>query len=132
LEQSKKWPENIGVGKPYTPDERQIDYLMARAFEELGQSDKSKSLLKRITAYTLKTEHKNTIDHLFGLLAAKKLNANESGLLDHLEQLISKNDVKGQAALALFKNDVSALEKIKAMGLIPNDVWETVQWAVNN
>lgn len=132
LEQGKKWPENIGVGKPYTPDERQMDYLMAMAFEELGQSDKSKALLKRITAYTLKTEHKNTIDHLFGLLAAKKLNADESGLLGHLEQLIGKNDAKGQAALALFKNDISALEKIKEMGIIPDDVWETVQWAVEN
>ncbi len=133
LEQSKKWPENIGVGKPYDPDERKQDFMLAMVFEKLEQPDKSKSLLKSITDYTLKTERKNTIDHLFGLLAAKKLNNDTVGsLLNHLEQFIGKNDVKGQTALALFKNDVSSLEKIKAMGVVPDDVWKTVQWAVKN
>lgn len=133
LERAKQWPENIGVGKPYAPDERRQDYMLALALDKSGQSDKSKSLLKSITDYTLKTERKNTIDHLFGLLAAKKLNNdNEGSLLNHLEQFIGKNDVKGQTALALFKNDVSSLEKIKAMGVVPDDVWKTVQWAVKN
>jgi hypothetical protein len=107
--------------------------MLAMVFEKLEQPDKSKSLLKSITDYTLKTERKNTIDHLFGLLAAKKLNNDTVGsLLNHLEQFIGKNDVKGQTALALFKNDVSSLEKIKAMGVVPDDVWKTVQWAVKN
>ena len=28
LNKSKIWPENLGVGKPYTPDERIQDYLI--------------------------------------------------------------------------------------------------------
>ena len=43
LESARKWPENLGVGKPYKPDERMLDYLTAsfgveKAFGNLGKT----------------------------------------------------------------------------------------------
>ena len=34
LEDAKMWPENLGVGRPYQPDERIADFLMAYAFHK--------------------------------------------------------------------------------------------------
>ena len=106
LEKSKEWPENIGVGKPYDPDEREQDYLLSIAYERLGKLDKSKSVLKDIVTYTQESEQMDTINHIFGLLASKKLNKNTNDLLDYLEKQIGESHLNGQIALAFFKNDV--------------------------
>jgi len=38
LEEAKLWPERLGVGMPYTPDNRQIDYLQAVCYQKLNDS----------------------------------------------------------------------------------------------
>ncbi|HZJ20370.1 MAG TPA: DUF5107 domain-containing protein, partial [Pricia sp.] len=68
LEKSKEWPENIGVGKPYNPDERAQDYLLALAFEKTGESDKSKTLLNGIVEYSQNYLSANSLNHLYGIL----------------------------------------------------------------
>lgn len=47
LEASQTWPENLGVGKPYNPDERISDYLLAFCYQK---TDKSKLAEKHIDA----------------------------------------------------------------------------------
>lgn len=37
LEEAKLWPERLGVGMPYTPDNRQIDYLQAVCYQKLNE-----------------------------------------------------------------------------------------------
>ena len=38
IENSKKWPENLGAGKPYDPDERLQDLLSAYCYKKTGDS----------------------------------------------------------------------------------------------
>ena len=41
LERAKQYPENLGAGKPYNPDYRLIDYLLAYCEKESGDEQKS-------------------------------------------------------------------------------------------
>ncbi len=38
LESSQTWPENLGVGRPYDPDQRLSDYLLAYSYRKLGDT----------------------------------------------------------------------------------------------
>ncbi|MBK7711729.1 MAG: DUF5107 domain-containing protein [Bacteroidales bacterium] len=48
LENSRKWPENLGAGKPYDPDTRLQDYISAFCYEKLGKHDLAEKLMNRI------------------------------------------------------------------------------------
>ncbi len=130
LKESKKWPENIGVGKPYHPDERAQDYLTAVAMGNMNESDQQNKLLEGIVSKTESTSDANTFNHLFGLLAAKKLgNGSLESLLSSLKE--TKGN-KSKAALALFNGDVQSLNTARPELDIPDDVMEIAGWAVNN
>ena len=50
LHESKIWPENLGVGKPYNPDERIENYLIYYCLEKL-KDESSKKYLLRLQLY---------------------------------------------------------------------------------
>jgi tetratricopeptide (TPR) repeat protein len=52
LKKSQEYPENLGTGKPYDPDVRLQEYLMALCFERLGEEENAESLRKSIYDYT--------------------------------------------------------------------------------
>jgi tetratricopeptide (TPR) repeat protein len=52
LEKSKEWPENLGVGKPYRPDNRMQDYIEAFCVDKLGRSDEATALRNSIINYS--------------------------------------------------------------------------------
>ena len=129
LEKSKQWPENIGVGKPYGPDERMQDYLLAVSYKHLGEDSKHDQLLQDIVDYTTEHSVSSDIDHLFGLLALKKLDKQKE-----LKSLLStlKNEVyKNQLAVALFENDMGKAIDIKKENSIPEDIWDGLKAALN-
>lgn len=130
LKKSKEWPENIGVGKPYDPDERSQDYLMALAMEKIGNLDDSKTLLTAIVNRTEKDLDKNSMDHLFGILAAKKL---ENGSLNKLiNALKTTENEKSATAIALFSARPEDLIDLQTKSGLPTDVWEAVLWVIQN
>lgn len=49
---SQRWPENLGVGKPYDVDERIGNYLLAKSYEKLNEKEKSDQYLNDIIHYT--------------------------------------------------------------------------------
>ncbi len=127
LQKSKEWPENIGVGKPYTPDERALDFLLAKAYSSTGNSQKSKELLEAVVAYTLSHSEKNSLNNLFGLLANQK----DKKLLSQLKSKVSGNN-KSQLALDFFEGNKKSLEQSKLQNLVAEDVWELAEWATKN
>ncbi len=127
LEKSKEWPENIGVGKPYTPDERALDYLLAKAYSNAGNTQKSKELLEAVVAYTMLHSGKNSLNNLYGLLASK----NNKELLSLLKSTVSRNK-KSQLALDFFEGNKNILEKSKLKNLVAEDVWKLAEWATKN
>jgi Tfp pilus assembly protein PilF len=54
LNESEKWPEHLGVGKPYDPDIRLQNYIAAYCESKLGNSKEHQQLLDKMKNYTLK------------------------------------------------------------------------------
>ncbi len=122
LKKSKEWPENIGVGKPYGPDERMQDYYLAMSYEHAGNVAKRDELLEQIVDYTDNHMTSSDIDHVFGLLALKKL-GRQTQLTSVISTLINEKP-KHQMALALFENDMKKASDLKEENNIPEDIWE--------
>jgi tetratricopeptide (TPR) repeat protein len=52
LEKSKEWPENLGVGMPYEPDNRIQDYLEACCMKKLNFASEATELQLGVVEYT--------------------------------------------------------------------------------
>ncbi|WP_171017381.1 DUF5107 domain-containing protein [Maribacter sp. ACAM166] len=126
LNLSKEWPENIGVGKPYEPDERLQNYLLAICNSALVDAVKEQELLKKIIAYSNNNGWKPNTDNLFGLLSLKKLGREEElkTILLKLEEASEDNNLKNQLVLAFFRNDTDELLSLKKKKIITDDLWE--------
>jgi len=53
LDEARKWPENLGVGRPYDTDERIEDFLQSLCYKLLGNRDKENALKQSVADYTL-------------------------------------------------------------------------------
>ncbi len=52
LENSMKYPELLGTGRPYDPDQRMQQYLQALCYTQLEELDKAKTLFDAIRAFS--------------------------------------------------------------------------------
>ena len=48
LLEGKEWPERLGVGKPYNPDELLANYLLAYCYDQQGEKSKKRAIQKEI------------------------------------------------------------------------------------
>jgi tetratricopeptide (TPR) repeat protein len=76
INKSKIWPENLGVGKPFNPDERIQDYLMFYCKTNLGDLS-SKKHLQEIIEYTEDNINKMSVNHILGFQAIKIMQGEE-------------------------------------------------------
>ena len=53
LEKAKTYPESLGSGQPYEPDQRMQDYLIAYSYDKMGNREKAEEIKKAIYDYTL-------------------------------------------------------------------------------
>lgn len=128
LKNSKEWPENIGVGKPYNPDERMQDYLLAMSYDGTNQKSEQKKLLRTIVDYSSNTNEIPTINNLFSLLAYKDLGENE--LYNQLASRLEKsNKTQDKIVLAFIKMDKIALSKLKNQSNLRPNLWEVMKKA---
>lgn len=65
VQKARLWPENLGVGKPYSVDERIEDYLEALCYKHLNQNDKSETLINKIIEYSSKNVRRSSADYLY-------------------------------------------------------------------
>ena len=65
IDNAKKWPENLGVGKPYAGnlDERLEDWMTYTRYMQTGKTKEATALLNKITAFNPKIEN-TVIDFL--------------------------------------------------------------------
>ena len=52
LERSMQYPENLGTGRPYEPDQRMSQYLKAMCLIRLGEADKAETLFDAIQKFS--------------------------------------------------------------------------------
>jgi len=129
LKQAKQWPENIGVGKPYNPDERMQDYLLAISYKHTDQGDKESDVLKEIVDYTLNAKEQSNINNLFSLLAFKKLQQKQE-LDKMIGRLTTSDKMADKIVLAFFMNDITKLVALKANSGISDNLWNMMKTAV--
>jgi predicted Zn-dependent protease len=80
LNNSLEWPENIGVGKPYDPDQRRQEFLLAYCYQHLKNEAESESMLRSVKDYTLKSTQYNNPNHILGLISMDKLGQQQEAL----------------------------------------------------
>jgi len=69
LEKAKTYPENLGSGRPYEPDQRMQDYLIAYSYGKMGNRDKAEEIKKAILDYTLEHLSAQGDNQYFGGMA---------------------------------------------------------------
>jgi tetratricopeptide (TPR) repeat protein len=52
FERAGTWPEHLGVGRPYHPDTRMVDYLRAEALRRVGDQAAAEDIYREIVEYT--------------------------------------------------------------------------------
>ncbi len=75
LEKSLEWPENLGVGKPFTTNETMQDYLLGLVAKAQNQDELFRSHLQQVVAAT-KDMSRNLSEQLLALLALEELGQN--------------------------------------------------------
>ncbi len=110
FEKGKRWPENLGAGKPYDVDERLENYFIAVSLEKLGRKIEAERLYTKI-ANPIKVYENSKL--IFTLLSLKKLNKKKVA-----EKLLDNTLLKYPENLyirwvkALFYNNISSEKKI--------------------
>ncbi|MEM8890566.1 MAG: hypothetical protein AAGD28_21495, partial [Bacteroidota bacterium] len=111
---SKQWPENLGVGKPFDPDERISDYLLAYAYGALGKEKEAKAHWEACAAYTMQHPERSSILNLTSLVALRKIGREGEArqLLDNLLNSSHGKSVPTRWVAASFVGDVEKANQI--------------------
>lgn len=80
IENSRNWPEHLGVGKPYNPDNRLQDYLEAYIHSRRGNKSRAEALLKSVIKYTESRRNSWRPNHLISALAYRKLGQQDKAM----------------------------------------------------
>lgn len=75
LEAYKQWPERLGVGKPFDPDERLADHLLAYSYDRSGAKAAAEKARERMLAFTRQNPLRHSLDAVlaFQLMTPKAL-----------------------------------------------------------
>jgi len=79
LEDARKWPETLGVGRPYITDERIEDYLEGLCYLQLNQADDAAKYFLRVLDYTKTQKVAWDSPYLLTALTYKLLNRESEG-----------------------------------------------------
>ncbi|HEV7330819.1 MAG TPA: DUF5107 domain-containing protein [Flavisolibacter sp.] len=74
IDESRKWPENLGAGAPYEPDTRLQDYLAAHSYIKMNRKAEAEKLYDSIAKYTLQHSslHNKALNHYLGMQILEK------------------------------------------------------------
>lgn len=113
LEKAQRWPEELGVGKPYNPDVRMQRYLQAAANAELGNSDRAGDLFEEVADYTRDHPDRRGAGLYFGALALRQTGQEAAGR-SLLEEWQSEQPGSRMSdwALARYTGDQAQAERI--------------------
>ncbi|MEX0313569.1 MAG: DUF5107 domain-containing protein [Allomuricauda sp.] len=111
LEASKEWPEHLGVGTPYNPDNRLPNYLLGICHEKLGSSEKAKANFEKAAEY--KEGNVSSLNTLFTLEALDKIgNKSEKDALLTKIKKASADNPNAEVILALYNKDEKKMNEI--------------------
>jgi len=130
LEDARKWPETLGVGKPYITDERVEDYLTGLCYLQLNQGDEAVKYLRKVLAYTSDQKPGWDSPYLLAALSYKLLNRESEG--DRLLTSWMKSQPANPLmmwAVAIYTGNPSAAQKaLQRLGWKP----EETPWGIGD
>ena len=92
LKKSMEWPENIGVGKPYDPDERKQEFLLAYCYQQLNRATDASQELNQVIAYTKESQGRFEPEQLLGV-EALKLTGDKDQAIALYDQILSSESL---------------------------------------
>ncbi len=90
LETALLWPEHLGVGKPFDPEERWERFLLAHIHHNKGNQTEAESELKSIANFSQAQLFRSSKNHLLGIYALKQTQG-EKEVKQFIEQLLASN-----------------------------------------
>tara|TARA_B100001287_G_scaffold15986_1_gene11973 strand:+ start:40 stop:1206 length:1167 start_codon:yes stop_codon:yes gene_type:complete len=89
---SKLWPEELGVGKPYKPDERIQNFLLYICYKKLGKPN-HKFFLEDVVSYSKENIDKINPNYILGYEAIKESKGEElaNKFIDQIKEIKKNN-----------------------------------------
>ena len=81
------WPEHIGVGKPFDPEERWEYFLLAYIYKSKGENNKMQSTLESIAQFSKEQLFHSSKNHLLGIYALQQTQG-DNEVQQFIEQLL--------------------------------------------
>jgi tetratricopeptide (TPR) repeat protein len=123
LEDSKLWPEHLGVGAPHNPDTRLQDYAAGLCYQKMGNERKADSLFKAIYNYTVTYWTNQGWNHYVGALILKRFGESHkadqliddwSAVQDGDFYLVDSEEFNMAAwGRAKFRNEIEKIQQIE-------------------
>ena len=85
---AREWPENLGLGRPFDPDERIHDFLSALCYTALERDDDADRWMKSVSDFTVRHSGSNILRDYLGVLALRHCGEQERA--DRLFQELSQ------------------------------------------
>ena len=109
IEESRQWPENLGVGKPYDVDERIQDYLTAYCLDKLGRSNEISKWHNKVIDYTNDNFEESSVNNILPFIIYER-----NGEKEKADALLNKLKTSSAAARPQQRWVIAAAEKDQA------------------
>ncbi|UCG87912.1 MAG: DUF5107 domain-containing protein [Gemmatimonadota bacterium] len=80
LEAAREWPEQLGQGRPYDPEERLVQYLLGRVEQRLGDRDRARAAFEAVVDATGQTGTRAAMLDLLAIPSLAALGRAETAL----------------------------------------------------
>ena len=111
LSQARLWPENLGVGKPYQPDERRIDYLETYIARQKSSKQEIEQLSKKLISSFLLHKNQKDLDQVLLLKTLETFDRDE--IIQNIEEEDFEGTITGQWINAVIQKSDDERKKIE-------------------
>jgi hypothetical protein len=117
LEKSKEWPEHLGVGAPFEPDNRMQNYMEAICNSKLGRANVAKDLQNAVLDFTKAhySDGRSNFNNIFALEILKQRGETEAAdlLIQQIKQSDQSTNPIQQWVVASFTGDLATSNKLE-------------------
>jgi hypothetical protein len=114
--QAYKWPENLGVGRPYRVDERIEDFVLAMILDKSGQKGEAEALYKQVSGYNNGSASGAGSVNYLSYLAIRKISGS-SVANDYLDKWFSSFDNENIKNWARYLSQNQNRQALEVIGL---------------
>jgi tetratricopeptide (TPR) repeat protein len=114
IEESRQWPENLGVGKPYDTDDRIQDYLTAYCLDKLGRNSEINKWYSKVIDGTNDTFEQASVNNILPFIIYERNGQKEKAgaLLDKMKASSTSKHPIQRWVIAAAEKDQSTLSAL--------------------